>query len=66
VDGLRERFGQRLLSVRPFGSYARGDATVESDDGRDFVLAPEALREDLAACEGFLDRARNLVAGAFP
>jgi predicted nucleotidyltransferase len=31
VDGLRERFGQRLLSVRLFGSYARGDATAESD-----------------------------------
>jgi uncharacterized protein len=39
---------------------------IESDYGRDFVLTPEALREDLAACEGFLDRARSLVAGAFP
>ena len=31
MNGLRERFGQRLLSVRLFGSYARGGATSESD-----------------------------------
>lgn len=31
VSGLRRRFGQRLVSVRLFGSYARGDATGDSD-----------------------------------
>lgn len=37
---------------------------IESDYGRDFVLTAEALCEDLAACEGFLDRARGMVAEA--
>lgn len=31
VDGLRSRFGARLVSVRLFGSYARGEAHEESD-----------------------------------
>ena len=31
VTGLRRRFGQRLVSVRLFGSYAREDATADSD-----------------------------------
>jgi len=31
VAGLRRRFGQRLVSVRLFGSYARGEATGDSD-----------------------------------
>lgn len=30
-DRLRERFGARLESVRVFGSYARREATCESD-----------------------------------
>jgi hypothetical protein len=38
-------------------------ANIESDYGRDFPLTPEALREDLEACEGFLVRARGIVAG---
>ena len=37
---------------------------IESDYGRDFPLTPEALREDLEACQGFLDRARAIVAQA--
>ncbi len=31
VTGLRQRFGERLVSVRLFGSYARGEATADSD-----------------------------------
>ena len=31
VTGLRRRFGQRLVSVRLFGSYVRGHATADSD-----------------------------------
>jgi predicted nucleotidyltransferase len=31
VSGLRQRFGQRLMSIRLFGSYARGHATADSD-----------------------------------
>jgi predicted nucleotidyltransferase len=31
VGALRARFGSRLVSVRLFGSYARGDAHEESD-----------------------------------
>jgi predicted nucleotidyltransferase len=31
LDGLRARFGPRLLSVRLFGSYARGQAHEDSD-----------------------------------
>ena len=31
VTALRRRFGQRLMSIRLFGSYARGDATGDSD-----------------------------------
>jgi predicted nucleotidyltransferase len=31
LAGLRDRFGPRLLDVRLFGSYARGEAHEESD-----------------------------------
>ena len=31
VTGLRQRFGPRLVSIRLFGSYARGHATTDSD-----------------------------------
>lgn len=31
VTGLRGHFGARLHSIRLFGSYARGEATEESD-----------------------------------
>jgi predicted nucleotidyltransferase len=31
VAGVRERFGARVAEIRLFGSYARGDATAESD-----------------------------------
>lgn len=34
---------------------------IESDYGRDFVLTADGLQEDLAACAGFLDRARRIV-----
>jgi uncharacterized protein (UPF0332 family) len=33
---------------------------LEADYGRDFVLTTEALREDLAACTGFLTRVRAI------
>ncbi len=36
---------------------------LEADYGRDFVLTTDALREDLASCQGFLDRARGTIAG---
>jgi uncharacterized protein (UPF0332 family) len=35
---------------------------LEADYGRDFVLTERALEEDVAACQGFLERARALVA----
>ena len=31
LDGVRERFGSRVAGIRLFGSYARGDATEDSD-----------------------------------
>jgi predicted nucleotidyltransferase len=31
VRGVRERFGARVAAIRLFGSYARGEATAESD-----------------------------------
>ena len=31
VAAVRQRFGQRLVSIRLFGSYARGEATADSD-----------------------------------
>jgi len=31
VGGVRGRFGPRVRSIRLFGSYARGEATEESD-----------------------------------
>lgn len=31
VQGVRQRFGARLAAIRLFGSYARGEATAESD-----------------------------------
>ncbi len=31
LAGVRERFGPRVAEIRLFGSYARGDATEESD-----------------------------------
>jgi predicted nucleotidyltransferase len=31
LSGLHERFGSRLLGVRLFGSYARGEAHEDSD-----------------------------------
>lgn len=34
---------------------------LEADYGRDFVLTADALREDFAACTGFLDRVRTLI-----
>ncbi len=36
---------------------------LEADYGRNFVLTEAALREDLASCQGFLDRARSSIAG---
>jgi uncharacterized protein len=37
---------------------------VEADYSRNFVLTPEALAEDLAACRGFIDRVRLAIAAA--
>jgi predicted nucleotidyltransferase len=31
VNGIRQRFGARLVAIRLFGSYARNEATAESD-----------------------------------
>ena len=31
LAGVRERFGPRVAEIRLFGSYARGDATRDSD-----------------------------------
>ena len=31
LAGVRERFGPRVVEIRLFGSYARGDATADSD-----------------------------------
>ena len=31
LAGVRERFGPRVAGIRLFGSYARGDATADSD-----------------------------------
>ena len=31
LAGVRERFGPRVAEIRLFGSYARGDATADSD-----------------------------------
>lgn len=39
---------------------------VEADYGRDFVLTDAALREDLAACKGFVDRVRAAIASLMP
>jgi uncharacterized protein (UPF0332 family) len=36
---------------------------LEADYGRDFVLTSDALREDLAACTGFLTRVRDIIGG---
>jgi uncharacterized protein (UPF0332 family) len=36
----------------------------EADYGRDFVLTDAALRDDLAACTGFLDRVRAIIRAA--
>jgi hypothetical protein len=35
-----------------------------TDYGRDFVLTTEGLREDLDSCQGFLDRARGIIASS--
>ncbi len=45
ATGLRGRFGARLHSIRLFGSYARGEATEESDVDC-LVLLDRAQRDD--------------------
>jgi predicted nucleotidyltransferase len=45
VAGLHQRFGPRLVSVRLFGSYARGEAHEESDVDC-LVLLDRVDRED--------------------
>jgi uncharacterized protein (UPF0332 family) len=37
---------------------------LEADYGRNFVLTEAALRQDLDACEGFVTRARAIIAAA--
>jgi len=39
---------------------------IEADYARDFVLTDAALREDLSACQGFVDRIRTIIAAALP
>ena len=34
---------------------------VEADYGRDFVLTPVALEEDLSSCRAFIDRVRAVI-----
>ena len=46
AGGLRERYGERLLELRLFGSRARGDATEESDIDLLVVLDVPAAEED--------------------
>ena len=45
VTGVRERFGSRVAEIRLFGSYARGDATADSDLDC-LVLLDRADRQD--------------------
>lgn len=44
VAGVRERFGTRVVSMRLFGSYARGDATEDSDV--DCLVLLDAIDQD--------------------
>ena len=46
--GLRERFGERLLEVRLFGSHARAEGRPDSDVDL-FVLLDVASRADRSA-----------------
>jgi len=45
LTGVRERFGPRVAAIRLFGSYARGEATVDSDVDC-LVLLDRVDRED--------------------
>lgn len=51
VSRLRERFGRRLRSVRLFGSYARAEATEESDVDCLVLLDTVAPEDDRAVTD---------------
>ena len=51
VTGLRARFGSRLVSVRLFGSYARGEAHEESDVDCLVLLDRVDLADDRAVTD---------------
>jgi len=45
LTGVRERFGPRVVTIRLFGSYARGEARADSDVDC-LVLLDRADRDD--------------------
>ena len=51
VTGLRTRFGPRLVSVRLFGSYARGQAHEDSDVDCLVLLDRVAVADDRAVTD---------------
>ena len=54
LDGLREAFGERPLFVGHHGSWARGEATPESDIDT-MVILDHIAPEDLAAYRAVVD-----------
>jgi predicted nucleotidyltransferase len=50
-DRLRERFGDRLVEVRLFGSYARGEANEHSDVDVLALVRALTFREKVEAVE---------------
>lgn len=50
-DRLRERFGDRLVEVRLFGSYARGEANEHSDVDVLALVRDLTFREKVEAVE---------------
>ena len=50
-DALQSRFGSRLADVRLFGSYARGDATEDSDVDVCVLIEDLTHREKVEAVE---------------
>jgi predicted nucleotidyltransferase len=51
VDEVRRRFGDRVVDVRLFGSYARGEAHEESDVDVLVLLAQATRDEELSITE---------------
>jgi uncharacterized protein len=55
LDRYRERFGERLVDLRLFGSYARGDAGPDSDVDVLVLLRDPTWREIGEAIEFTVD-----------